>query len=177
MQVPNPWRRAVREGLITGAAASIASTAALALCGRRETGNAAAPVNAVSHWVWDKEAFAADRPSARHTLTGYLVHHGAALFWATLHARAWGMHEENKRPLRALAGGAAASAVACFVDYRLTPERLTPGFEHRLSGKSMALAYACFGLGLALGSMALRRRSGASRPPREGQSPRPSPAS
>jgi hypothetical protein len=170
------WKRALREGLVTGAAASVASTVALAICGRRESGNAAAPVNAVSHWVWDREALSANAPSVRHTLTGYLVHHGASIFWATLHARVWGMHEHNKRPLRALAGGAVASAVACFVDYRLTPERLTPGFEHRLSKTSMSAVYACFGLGLAVGSMALTRRSAPSRPPREERLPPPTPA-
>lgn len=58
-----------------------------------------------------------------------------------------------KKPLPAIAGAAAAAAVAYFVNYRLTPERLTPGFEHRLSRKSMTAVYACFALGLALGSM------------------------
>lgn len=152
----NAWKRALREGLFAGSIASVASAMALAACGRRETGHAAAPVNAVSHWVWDHESLAADQPTARHTLTGYLVHHGASVFWATLYARAWGWREEAKRPVPALAGAAVASAVACCVDYRLTPDRLTPGFEHRLSLRSLAFVYACFALGLAGGNIALR---------------------
>jgi hypothetical protein len=59
--------------------------------------------------------------------------------------------------------------VACFVDYRMTPERLTPGFEHRLSSRALLGVYACFAVGLALGSMAVpaaqeQRRRGADRP-------------
>jgi hypothetical protein len=51
--------------------------------------------------------------------------------------------------------------LACFVDYQLTPQRLTPGFEHRLSSRAMLAVYACFAVGLAIGSVAapqLRRR-------------------
>jgi hypothetical protein len=150
----SPWKQALREGTIAGSVASVASTAALLVAGRGENGHAAAPVNAISHWVWDHPALHKDRPSLRHTLIGYLVHHGASIFWGTLHARAWGCRPAAKKPLPAIAGAAAAAAVACFVDYRLTPARLTPGFEHRLSRKSMMAVYACFALGLALGSMA-----------------------
>lgn len=166
--------RALREGFITGSIASITSTVALALAGRRENGHAAAPINAVSHWVWDRESLAANQPTARHTATGYLVHHGAAVFWGVLHAGAWGMHARNKRLAPAIMGAAAASAMACFVDMRLTPRRLTPGFEHRLSRRSLALTYASFGAGLAVASMLLTpREDPGARPPREGQPPPP----
>jgi hypothetical protein len=159
----NPWEQALREGAVTGSLASLASALALVAAGHRENGDAASAVNAVSHWVWGDAALREGGPTLRHTLTGYLVHHGASIFWGTLHARAWGMRDGAKRPLPALAGAAAASAIACFVDYRMTPQRLTPGFEHRLSVGAMALVYTCFGLGLALGSMSLahRRRQGA----------------
>lgn len=152
------FMRALREGFVAGSVASVASAVALAWCGRRETRHAAAPINAVSHWLWDRESLCADEPSVRHTLTGYAVHHGASIFWGTVHAAAWGMQQRNKRPAAALAGAAGAAALACFVDYRLTPRRLKPGFEHRLSTRSLALVYASFGLGLAAGSMALRER-------------------
>jgi hypothetical protein len=158
-----PWKKALREGAIAGSVASLASTAALAAVGRRENGSAAAPINATSHWLWGRPALRKDRPSLRHTLTGYAVHHGASVFWATLHARVWGTRPQARQPGPALAGAAAAAAVACFVDYRLTPERLTPGFEHRLSRKAMFAVYACFALGLAAGSMA----AAAARPVRE----------
>ncbi len=150
------WKRALDEAIISGSIASIASTVALAVAGRRENGHPAAPVNAISHWVWDREALYKDRTTARHTLTGYLVHHGASLFWATLHARAWGDRPQATQLAPALASATATAALACFVDLRLTPRRLTPGFEHRLSAKAMALVYASFAVGLAAGSMAAR---------------------
>jgi hypothetical protein len=151
------WKQAAREGLIAGSIASLSSTAALALAGREEIGHAAAPVNAISHWFWDRRAFCEDGPSLSHTLTGYLIHHGASVFWGVLHARAWGCRREAKQLAPALAGAAAAAALAFFVDYRMTPRRLTPGFEHRLSSRSMLSVYAWFALGLAAGSIAAGR--------------------
>ena len=73
-----------------------------------------------------------------------------------LHAKAWGARERAKRPLPAAAGAVAAAGVACFVDYQLTPKRLTPGFEHRLGRPEMANVYAFFALGLMIGSMMMR---------------------
>lgn len=150
------WKHALREGAVSGSVASVLSAAALVLAGRRETRAPAAPVNAISHWIWDKPALREDGASLRHTLTGYLIHHAASVWWGVWHAKAWGGRREAKRPLPAVLGGAAGAALACAVDYRCTPERLTPGFEHRLSGRSMLAVYACFGLGLALGSMLVR---------------------
>jgi hypothetical protein len=149
----NPWKQALREGLVAGSVASLLSTAALVLAGRRENRDAAAPVNAISHWVWDRPALYRDGADLRHTVVGYVVHHAASVFWGVLHARAWGCRPEAKRPGPAFAGAATAAAVACFVDYRLTPRRLTPGFEHRLSSGALLAVYACFALGLAIGSM------------------------
>ena len=148
------WKQVLREGAIAGSAASVASAAALVAAGRSENSHAAAPLNAISHWIWDRPALYKNQPSLRHTLVGYLVHHGASIFWATLHARAWCWRPQAKKPAAVVAGAAATAAIACVVDYRLTPRRLTPGFEHRLSHGSMAAVYMCFALGLALGSIA-----------------------
>jgi hypothetical protein len=154
----SPWRKALEEGLVAGSVASVASAAALVVAGRYEGSRGAAPLNAISHWVWDHPAFREDRPNLRHTVLGYLVHHAASVFWGVLHARAWGSRREAKQAGPALAGAAAAAALACFVDQRMTPERLTPGFEHRLSRKALAGVYISFALGLALGSMAAAQR-------------------
>ena len=67
----------------------------------------------------------------------------------------WALVFERFRPrpgTPALLPAAATSALACFVDYRVTPQRLTPGFERRLSRKSLALVYAAFAIGLAAGA-------------------------
>ena len=68
----NTWKIALREGAVAGTVATLLSTALLAAIGRRENRSAAAPVNAVSHWLWGDESLHAD---------------GAEYFW-----KAWQCH-------------------------------------------------------------------------------------
>lgn len=151
------WNKALREGLVSGSLASFLSAGYLAYAGWRD-GHPAAPVNAVSHWFFGRSALREDEPSLGYTLTGYLTHHCAAIFWGVLHAKAWGARPEAKKPVPAALGAAAAAGVACFVDYQLTPQRLTPGFEHRLARPQMANVYLMFALGLAAGSLLMKNR-------------------
>ena len=151
------WKEAFREGLVSGSLASLFSASYLAYAGWRR-GTPAAPVNAVSHWFFGDRSLRQDAPSAAYTVTGYVTHHVAAIFWAVLHAKAWGARPEAKSPLPAAAGAVAAAGVACFVDYQLTPKRLTPGFEHRLARPEMTAVYACFALGLMAGSLLMKKR-------------------
>lgn len=146
----NCWKQALADGLVSGSAASALSTLTLAAGGRHDSGSPYAPTNAISHWLWQDEAFGADRPDLKHTLLVYLIHHGTSVFWATLHARVHGRRGLADDPSRLLATALMTSAVACFVDYKLTPRRLQPGFEQRLGTASMVAVYASFGLGLAL---------------------------
>ncbi|RYY69364.1 MAG: hypothetical protein EOO24_50980 [Comamonadaceae bacterium] len=153
-----PWTAALREAAVSGTLASACSSAALTLAGRLQSPSAAAPTNATSQWLWGRpEALAADAMDARHTLAGYAVHHLAASFWAVLHARAMLDRPEGSQPVPALAAAALTSAVAACVDLKLMPERLTPGFQHRVRGSAVAASYACFALGLAAGSLAMHR--------------------
>jgi hypothetical protein len=151
------WNSAFRRGLVGGATSSLLSTAALALLGRRETGSAYASTNAVSHWIYGDEALREFAPSVRHTVPGYLIHHGSAMFWSVLFERLCGRLLDRKEPALTLGVATAASAVACFADYELTPRRFQPGFEVHLSRPSLAVVYGAFGIGLALGAMACRR--------------------
>ncbi len=151
------WKQALREGLVSGSLASILSGAYLVLAGGRRR-EPAAPLNAVSHWIFGDRALREDEPRPLYTATGYLIHHAASIFWGTLHARAWGARQEAKKPLPAAAGAIVAASAASFVDYQLTPKRLTPGFEHRLGRPEMVNVYACFALGLAIGSMLMKKR-------------------
>ena len=73
---------------------------------------------------------------------------------------AWaGMHElmlpRNARPSvgRALVAGAATSAIAYWVDHHVVPKRFTPGFEERLSRKSLLGVYVTMAVALAVGSL------------------------
>lgn len=151
-----PWNIAWRRGLVGGAAASLLSSAALVALGRRES-SAYAPTNATSHWIWGERAFDQHRPSLRHTLPGYLIHHGCSVFWAVIFERLCGRLLDRKQPPLTLGVATSAAAVACFVDYNCTPDRLKPGYEQHLSRPSLAVVYAGFGLGLALGAMLCRR--------------------
>ncbi|WP_229445451.1 hypothetical protein [Massilia sp. Leaf139] len=147
----------MQRGLVGGAASSIVSTAALAMLGRTEAGSAYAPTNAVSHWIWGDEAAEHDGFSLKYTITGYAIHHISATFWSVLFEKLVGEKLDRKDLRVTLAASAATSAIACFADYKLTPERLKPGYEKRLSKKSLAGVYAAFAVGLALGAIVLRR--------------------
>jgi len=151
------WKRTATDALLSGAFAALASASALAWRGRHDAGDAAAPINGPSQWIWGRAAPSARGFSVKHTVVGYLTHHVAATFWALFFERT-----------RARVGhpGAVAlgtAAVANVVDYLLTPKRLQPGYERQLSKRSLALVYGAFALGLAA--------STAVRPPRAGGTP------
>lgn len=149
-------RGVLREALVAGSWASVLSTLALAWAGHREIRSAVAPVNAVSHWRWGWPALHQRAVTGRHTLLGYLIHHGASVWWAGLHA-AVRHRRQCDSSAALLAGAAVTSAIACVVDFKCTPERFTPGFEHHLSRSALASVYALFALGLVLGVRAHRR--------------------
>ena len=152
-----PWNTTLRRGLVGGTTASLLSTALLAACGKRDAGSAYAATNAVSHWIWGDRAFDQHAPSLRHTLPGYLIHHGCSVFWAVIFERLCGGLLDRRQAPLTLGAAAGSAAVACFVDYRCTPDRLKPGYEEHLSKPSLAVVYAGFGLGLALGAMLCHR--------------------
>lgn len=154
------WSDALRDGMLSGALAAATTVGVLALCGRRERGSAAAPLNAVSHVYWGDRALRQDRATLRYTGAGLATHVAAALLWGVLYEKLLG--ERRPRPLsRLVRDTAAASAAIATVDFGLVPERLTPGFEHRLSTPSLLGVYAALGLGLAAGTRwsSARRRT------------------
>jgi hypothetical protein len=132
------------------------STAALAALGKRDSGSAVAPVNAVSHWFFGDKAARQERSSGKYTVTGYAIHHASAVFWAVLFERVFGKVLDSRKARTVLPAAAATTAVACLTDYRLTPQRLNPGFEKRLTLPSVALVYVAFGLGLAAAALMMR---------------------
>lgn len=143
-----PATRALSDGTL----AAVLSAAMLLWRGRSETGSAAAPINAVSHWLWPREALARDDASWRLTGTGSAVHWASATMWAYLYRK---LRAYRAQPTRAnaVSDAVAVTAVAALVDLKLVPKRLTPGFEERLSPRSLALVYVGFAAGLALGGL------------------------
>ena len=76
------WWRIGLSALVSGTAASIVSTAALALLAHREGKSTFQPTNATSHWLHGDRAALHREPDTAHTLVGYATHHASALFWA-----------------------------------------------------------------------------------------------
>ena len=144
---------AIRRALTSGTLAGIATVSAAALAGKRETGSYAAPLNATSHIVWGESAAMRNSPSLKYTLTGFVLNHAAAIFWAAVYEKFFGAEssQSSRRnwPLRPLIGGAIVTAGAYMTDYYLVPKRLTPGFEKRLSGTSLLTVFGMLALGLA----------------------------
>ncbi|AGW94316.1 MULTISPECIES: hypothetical protein [Cupriavidus] len=148
----------LRRAVVSGACASLLSSGMLACGGRLDCGSASAPVNAVSHWIWGERAMHANRPSFRHTVLGYVIHHAMSVFWAVLYEGAVVSRAAHGAGNPALVmSGLAVAGLACLVDMKCTPHRLTPGFERRLSPRMLALVYLVFGLALPLGSLLVRR--------------------
>ncbi len=157
------WEQAWRDGNQSGTIASLLSAAVLAEASRRETGSPYACLNATSHWIWGDEAARQQAPTLGHSAAGYLIHHAASCFWGVLYERVVGEWTDRLPPAGKVAAGLTAAGFACLLDYRLVPHRLSPGFELRLSRRSIAAGYVAFGLGLALAGMGRaeqRRRSG-----------------
>ena len=150
------WRDALRDGAVTGSVASLLSTAVLAVRGERESGSRYAPTNAVSHWIWGDEAAKHNEADLSHTAAGYAIHHASSTLWAVVYEKLFGDRADRKETGPALAGAVAVSALACFVDYKLTPHRLQPGFEQRLSTPSLVMVYGAFAAGLAARGLVMR---------------------
>ncbi len=150
------WKLVISQGLLAGSLASVMSTAVLALAGRRESGSAAAPLNAVSHWYWGDEALRQNKADLAHTAAGYLTHHVAATFWSTLYAALARDRPALRTTPGVVVGAVATSATAYLVDFHFTPQRFTPGYEHRLSTGALLAVHAALAIGLAAGALALR---------------------
>ncbi|KON80476.1 hypothetical protein PA01_01345 [Azoarcus sp. PA01] len=152
------WLRVLRRAIVSGSGAGILSLVALACGGQRDCCSVFAPVNAVSHWIWRGVALRQQKPSLRYTLPGVGIHHAMSILWALLFEERMA-RAESRGAGRTIATALGVSAAACFVDLRLTPERLTPGFERRLSPESLTVVYLAFALGLALPSLGEMLRS------------------
>jgi hypothetical protein len=153
------WKAAAHRAVWSGSAAAILSAAALALCGKLEGNTAAGPLNGPSQWIWGRRAAFRRKASFAHTLVGYAIHHAASVGWALLHEKHVSSRTQGKGLAAHLVGGVATAAFACAVDFGVARGRLQPGFDKQLSRMSLALVYAAFGLGLAIGRPRTRRRA------------------
>lgn len=135
----------------TASTTTIATTTATAVCGAIENGNPTAALNAVSHMIWGEGAAHRDGLSAKYTGSGAALNSAAMLSWAAFHHLVFRPHENRARPIEALARGVATAGIAYVVDYHVVPARFTPGFEKRLSNRSLFVIYAALASSLAIG--------------------------
>ena len=149
------WAGTAASALVSGTAASLAMTVALALLARKEQKSAVQPINSTSHWLHGEEAGSFRSVDLSHTAVGFGTHHVSALFWAAI----FETRLANRRQPTAVAilrDAAVMSAIAAAVDYGITPKRLTPGWEEVLSKRAIGIAYGAMALGLAGGALLAR---------------------
>ena len=149
----------IERSLMSGTVAGIATSAAAALAGKREQASYSAPVNATSHIIWGDKAALQDTPSLKYTATGVLLNHSAAIMWAAVYEKWFAPNaaQRTASPLQPLIGTVVVAAGAYITDYYLVPKRFTPGYEKRVSGKSMVAIYAALALGMAARALVERR--------------------
>ena len=156
----------VCRAMVSGTAAGSAAAVTAAARARNDGSTPYAPLNAVTHCLWPRRAFAETGLSARFTLTGLAIHQASAIFWGVLfeglldRSECRAKRRATRRPgiAEVAASAATTAAVAYAVDYHAVPSRLTPGFEAHLSKRSMFYVYAALGVGFA--AVALCRATG-----------------
>jgi hypothetical protein len=149
---------ATKDILLPGIAAGLLSTAALGICARLHGKRAAAPVSAVSHWLWPQEANQTAHPKPRHLLTGLAIHQMMSIGWAAGNALGVAAARRAISPSRGprnertrrVALAAATTLAAAAGDYIVVPKRFTPGFEYHLPVAHIAAVYLAFGAGLVV---------------------------
>lgn len=140
----------LRDALMPGLLAGVLFTLAAALLGRRSGSGAAAALNAPSHVIWGDAALRERRLTVRHTVPGVVINTGAGAFWAAVMRRLF--PRSASRLSVSLLAGAAVSGLAWLVDYRLIPDRLSPGIQHQVPGGALLAIHGLFALGLGVGA-------------------------
>lgn len=144
------WGDTLQDALIAGSIVCVVTAAAAALRGRTDSGSAVAPINATSHVVYGPEAGNVEVPDFRHTMLGLVINAGASVFWAAVYERLFGRAGNRGDVGAPLLGGVLVAALAYVVDYHLMPKRLTPGWEERVSPRSVAMIFGAMALSLTV---------------------------
>ena len=156
---PTTWMQMIKDVFLSGAISSVSTAATAAACGARDSGSAIAAVNAVSHIAWGREASDVRVVDVKHTVPGLLLNTGATIFWAAIYETIFGKAADRGQIGKAVLGGAAVSALAYVTDYHVVPKRLTPGWEERVSNRSLGVIYVVLALSLPARGL-LRHLSG-----------------
>jgi hypothetical protein len=145
------------------------------LRGKAELGKSAAAINGPSQWIWGMHAPYQDHFSLRYTIVGYGIHHATSVFWALWYEKFRQQLPSAENTATVLAPALATAAAAYAVDFHFAPRRLSPGFERRLSQRSLLMVYGAFALGLAATALMDLHSSSRSNRPRTTFPPGPIP--
>lgn len=138
--------------------ATVATTVITSVLGKKETGSAAAPLNAASHVLWGNEATTKNGVDAKHTAAGAAVNAGSMYAWSAVLEGVFGTwvrrgNDVGAKVGRAAVAGVTVSALAYVADQYVLPKRVTPGFEKRLSPVALATTYGVLAASLAVGAV------------------------
>lgn len=159
-EVGSIWEERLQDALVAGAIVCVVTAAAAALRGKVDSGSAVAPINATSHVVYGPEAGQVAVPDLKHTALGLAINAGASVFWAAIYEELFGGRGNRGNVSKSLLGGGAVAALAYLVDYHLVPKRLTPGWEERVTGRSLAMIFGAMALSLPARSLMERLARG-----------------
>lgn len=158
MKTTQTWGNALRHAIPAGTLSATVVALAAGALGKAQNGRAIAPINAISHMIWGEHAARRVKPSFKYTGTGLALNEAASVFWAVVYEKLFGLAARRGNIGKALAGGAVVAAAAYVTDYHIVPKRFTPGFEKRLSRRSLFGVYAAMALSLGAGALLQRRR-------------------
>ena len=157
MSVAGRIHRLISRAMRTAAPATAATTAAVAICGYWEEGEAVAPINAISHILWGDSAVKEEGTSIQYTAAGVALNTLAVTSWSLIYEAFFGQAARKGNTSAAVLGGVTVAGLAYVTDYCIVPKRLTPGFEKRLSPASMLIVYSALAASLPLTSLLERQ--------------------
>lgn len=149
----NFWQDLLTRTLRSAVPPAVTTAVAVAACGHAEGESAVAPINAISHILWGDSAARKEGLTVRHTLAGGALNSAAVIAWTGVYEAMFGKAARGGNVPAAILGGVSTAALAYITDYHVVPERFTPGFEKRLSPKSLFLVYATLALSIPLCSL------------------------
>ncbi|MFL6650157.1 MAG: hypothetical protein ACJ8J7_02600 [Sulfurifustaceae bacterium] len=153
------WREALKSAVVPGIVGGAVTSVTAARRARKESGSAVAAINATSHVVWGDDAAKVEQATLKHTGPGYLINSAAAFFWAVVFEKLFGAAVDRRGAPAALLGAAATAGLAYITDYKIVPRRLTPGYEKRVSGRSLLMIYSVIAGAFAAGALLTRTAS------------------
>jgi hypothetical protein len=135
----------LRRGTMSGSVAGGAAALTAAVRAPLDCSTAYAPINAVTHCIWPRRAFAETGPSARFTLTGLAIHQASAIFWGLLFEtcveRAAGLRDRvGERSTGMQAATAIAAAGATLPSRMRSIITWCPSASHRVSMRIYPIA-------------------------------------